>query len=156
MLGGFCRTLVPMINFSVNGRSFSIITSGTSQIPQKVAKTDVVKIRRKNGVVVQDCDVYIGRAVKYGGWDLPKSKWHNPFRVDKSATFEEKMKVLDKFEKHMRDSSILMSSLHELEGKVLGCWCKDHPAAPCHGDVLVKLLAETVHKSEKGQFKKID
>jgi hypothetical protein len=32
----------------------------------------------------------------------------------------------------------LLADLHELEGKVLGCWCK--PEKSCHGDVLVELL----------------
>jgi hypothetical protein len=99
-------------------------------------------MKRKGGVVVQGCDVYIGREVKYGGWNLPKSKWHNPFRAVKPATFEEKMIAINKFENHLRASPVLMSSLHELDGKVLGCWCKVDPTTPCHGDVLVKMVAE--------------
>ena len=34
------------------------------------------------GVVVQDCDVYVGRKLFMGGWKLKQSKWHNPFKVE--------------------------------------------------------------------------
>jgi hypothetical protein len=33
----------------------------------------------------------------------------------------------------------LMESLDELDGKVLGCFCKPEP---CHGDVLLELIAQ--------------
>lgn len=32
--------------------------------------------------------------------------------------------------------------LMDLDGKVLGCWCKKRGDEPCHGDVLVKLIEE--------------
>lgn len=34
------------------------------------------------------------------------------------------------------------ASLLELNGKVLGCWCKKRGDEPCHGDVIVKLIEE--------------
>ncbi|MNE86195.1 hypothetical protein D3C80_1832720 [compost metagenome] len=37
-----------------------------------------------------------------------------------------------------------MSALHELEGKTLGCWCKNKPTDACHGDVLVELVQKYV------------
>jgi len=69
-------------------------------------------------------DVYIGRP----------SKWGNPFSIGKDGTRKE---VIEKYEKYLLNNEKLMNDLHELEGKVLGCWCK--PKA-CHGDVLVKLI----------------
>jgi hypothetical protein len=69
-------------------------------------------------------DIYIGRP----------SKWGNPFREGKDGTRKE---VIDKYRKYILSNKELMNSLHELEGKVLGCWCK--PKA-CHGDVLVELI----------------
>lgn len=97
--------------------------------------TTVVHMKRKDGEVVQDCDVYIGRACNMGGWRLKKSEWHNPFFVKE----EGRQAALDKYEKHVRENEGLMSKLETLRGKRLGCWC-----APdmCHGDVLVKLLDE--------------
>lgn len=98
--------------------------------------TTVVKIQRKGGEVVQGCDIYIGRACNMGGWRLKQSEWHNPFKVSKDMTKEQ---VLEKYEERIRKSDILMSKLNELDGKVLGCWCKPQS---CHGDILVKLINE--------------
>ena len=69
-------------------------------------------------------DVYIGR----------KSKWGNPFEIGKDGTRKE---VIEKYRKYVLSNKELMNSLHELEGKTLGCWCK--PLA-CHGDVLLELI----------------
>ena len=79
-------------------------------------------------------DVYIGRfhRSKYGFY--PKSKWHNPFKIGEDGTREE---VLKTYRSYVLTRSDLMSSLHELKGKRLGCWCK--PEA-CHGDILVELV----------------
>lgn len=96
---------------------------------------EVVRIRRKGGVIVQDCDIYIGRACTRGGWHLEKSKWHNPFSA-KNYSLEDS---LSKYENHIRSSPELYSCLEELDGKVLGCWCKPKS---CHGDILIKLLNE--------------
>ena len=68
-------------------------------------------------------DIYIGRP----------SKWGNPFVLGRDGTRSE---VVAKYEAWLRMQPHLMSSLHELRGKKLGCWCS--PLA-CHGDVLVKL-----------------
>lgn len=57
----------------------------------------------------------------------------NPFSIGKDGTRKE---VIEKYEKYLLSNEKLMNDLHELEGVVLGCWCK--PKA-CHGDILVKL-----------------
>ena len=102
--------------------------------------TRVVKIQRKNGKVIQDCDVYIGRAYNRGGWHLKASKWANPYKGKNT---------LPDYRKYVEGKPELMNSLHELEGKVLGCWCKVKPSDPCHGDVLVQLLKEHQKKKEE-------
>ena len=99
--------------------------------------TTVVHLKIRNGVVVQGCDTYIGRAIYQGGWNLSGSKWANPFRLSEFGN--DRRKVLDAYEAYIRSKPELMDALPELRGKRLGCWCK--PFA-CHGDVLVKLLAE--------------
>jgi len=71
-------------------------------------------------------DVYIGRP----------SKWGNPFEIGPDGSREE---VIAKFETWVKTQPRLMKDLHELKGKVLGCWC--HPK-PCHGDVLEHLANE--------------
>ena len=97
-----------------------------------VDSTSVVRIRRKGGEIVQDCDVYIGRRMTMGGWNLPESKWSNPYTVKKYGREE----ALKKYEKYVYESG-LIDDIEELRGKVLGCWCYPEP---CHGDILIRLL----------------
>lgn len=78
-------------------------------------------------------DVYIGRP----------SKWGNPFSHKKGTAAKfvvvTRAEAIRRYEEWIRRKPELMASLEELDGRVLGCWCK--PAA-CHGDVLVKLIRE--------------
>lgn len=71
-------------------------------------------------------DVFIGRG----------SKWGNPFPIEGRITRE---KAIAMYEVYIRRNPRLLADLHELEGKVLGCYC--HPL-PCHGSILLKLLRE--------------
>ena len=97
-------------------------------------ETKVVHLKREGGKIVQDCDVYIGRAMNRGGWNLKKSKWANPFTVKDCGSVEEAVK---KYKKYILGNEELLSQLEELRGKTLGCWCAP---GPCHGDILVELL----------------
>ena len=72
-------------------------------------------------------DVYIGRP----------GKWGNPYIIGPDGTREE---VIEKYEEWVRSSPTMMRTLHQLKGKVLGCWCD--PGVPCHGEVLLKLMKE--------------
>ena len=69
-------------------------------------------------------DVYIGRP----------SKWGNPFRIGVDGSRQE---VIAKYKSWIERQPALLSSLNELEGKRLGCFCR--PLA-CHGDVLAALV----------------
>lgn len=100
-----------------------------------INKTKVVRIRRSNGKIVQDCDIYIGRACSMGNWNLKASKWGNPFKLSEYSLDE----ALKKYEEYVRNNKELIASLPELAGKLIGCWC--YPK-PCHGDILIKLLKE--------------
>lgn len=80
-------------------------------------------------------DVYIGRGIRGG----EKSKWGNPYSHKDGTLAEFKVasrkEAIEKFEEYLLSNEELMSSLHELRGKVLGCWCKPKS---CHGDILLK------------------
>jgi hypothetical protein len=65
-------------------------------------------------------DVYIGRP----------SKWGNPFTIGKDGSRED---VIRKYREWLPSQNL---PIHELKGRVLGCWCA--PEA-CHGDVLLEL-----------------
>ena len=103
----------------------------------------VVHLRRLKGQVVQDCDVYIGRACNMGGWRLPQSKWHNPYSVKQYG----RDGALARYRTYIEsNSNHLLDDLHELAGKSLGCWCSP---SPCHGDILRELFSkETLPSAE--------
>jgi hypothetical protein len=92
-----------------------------------------------DGKILQDCDVYIGRACRKGGWDLSASKWANPFPV--ASTPGGRDAAIARYEKYLRNERPdLLRALPELGGgRTLGCWCAPKP---CHGDVLVRLFLE--------------
>lgn len=78
-------------------------------------------------------DVYIGRP----------SKWGNPFTHLKELEGKEgiilvatRQEAIERYREWILKNPTLLADLHELKGKVLGCWCK--PKA-CHGDVLADL-----------------
>jgi len=73
-------------------------------------------------------DVYIGRG----------SKWGNRFIIGKDGDREQ---VIQKYREWILGNKYLLNCLGELEGKVLGCYCK--PRA-CHGDILVELVNERI------------
>lgn len=68
-------------------------------------------------------DVYIGRP----------SKWGNPFEIGKDGNRKE---VIEKYKQWFWTQPELVTSVHDLRGKVLGCWCKPKE---CHGDFLAEL-----------------
>ena len=80
--------------------------------------------------------VYIGRDMTCYVPGAVGSKFQNPFK-EKHGTIDER---LAKFEKHIRSNPELWNALPELaEATEIGCWCAP---APCHGEVLVRLLRE--------------
>jgi hypothetical protein len=76
-------------------------------------------------------EVYIGRNMFMGGWALKKSKWENPFKVDKMEN--SRQRVIAQFYDHLCSKPEQIKDLRTLRGKTLACWC--HPLS-CHGDVL--------------------
>lgn len=97
-------------------------------------------------------NVYIARkgVVFIDGRRFPAndSVWANPFKIDKDNTREE---VVSKYREYivgkLNRGEISRDALLALDGKKLGCWCKDTPDIACHGDVLVELIGE--YKSTK-------
>lgn len=85
-------------------------------------------------------DTYIGRP----------SRWGNPFEIGKDGNREE---VIAKYREWVVKQPELMASLHELEGKVLGCWCSPNA---CHGDVLIELVAAQAKPDKNGWRKSGD
>lgn len=80
--------------------------------------------------------LYIGRNMSYYVPGTIKSKWANPFTAKKYG----REGALEAYKKYIITTPELYNTLHELEGKELGCWCSPEP---CHGNVLIKLLYNT-------------
>lgn len=81
-------------------------------------------------------NVYIGRNMSFYVKGAVGSKWQNKHKV-KALGID---KCLREYENDIKCNPDLMSSLCELKGKTLGCWCKPNK---CHGDILVKLIEES-------------
>jgi hypothetical protein len=80
-------------------------------------------------------NVYIGRNMSHYVPGAAGSIWGNPYPVsDKAYTLEESLK---KYTQYIESKPDLIEKLKELDGKVLGCWCKPKK---CHGDVLAELV----------------
>ena len=78
----------------------------------------------------EPCDILICRP----------SKWVNPFEITDKCPRD---LALAKYEVHIRRRPDLIAALPELAGKRLGCHCKQpDQEVPCHGDILIRLLAE--------------
>lgn len=76
-----------------------------------------------------------GRLVRIGR----DSDWGNPHVLPKKHTDDERAAVIEAYQRHLLDDRPdLLDRLPELRGKALGCWCTPKP---CHGDVLVRLIA---------------
>ncbi len=94
-------------------------------------------------------NIYIGRRgvvfVDKVRFPDRESIWANPFKVCKVCPREESIR---QYEAHIRKrlaaEAGLLEALRALRGKTLGCWCK--PEA-CHGDVLLRLLAEDARRT---------
>jgi len=76
-------------------------------------------------------DIYIGRG----------SKWGNPFKIGRDGTRKE---VIEKYRIYLLYNDELLADLHELKGKVLGCYCSPKP---CHGDILIEFCESNLLES---------
>lgn len=101
----------------------------------------VVRIRRSGGIVVQDCDVYIGRLCTQGGWYLQASKWANPFSVSKYG-IDQSLQLYREYIVERIERDPIYYDLSELHGASLGCWCGNGRGTKCHGNVLIDIITE--------------
>lgn len=83
--------------------------------PNDKGITQVVRIRRHKGEIVQDCDVYIGREQYQGGWKLPRSEWANPYSFSNYGN--DRSEVVQMYKEYIMKKPKLLSKLHELKGK---------------------------------------
>ena len=83
--------------------------------------------------------------------DLSDSLWFKDIsQLQKFIINDKDEDYLTVYERCVRSTPELWNNIHNLENKVLGCWCK--PSEPCHADVLIKLFKE---KNNEGQQHKM-
>lgn len=100
-------------------------------------KTKVVNIYHK-----VPYDVYIGRG-KGSIWGNPFSHMEGTLAQYKCESREEAVK---KFREWILEQPHLLSQLHTLKGKTLGCFCDPKP---CHGHILAELADKVMAPNKK-------
>lgn len=86
---------------------------------------------------MREGDVYIGR--RNNRHRLKESIWANHFVIMGGVTRERSLELYERAMRVMVRGDAPAYDIETLRGKRLACWCAPQP---CHGDVLVKLLAE--------------
>lgn len=121
--------------------------SQSRELRQAVDAMTVVRVRAKvTGVLVQGCDLYVGRSCYRKPWHQDASKLANPY----SAKQYGRQISIEKYEQHLRecpelliilDAILIMAVDQYRKGQpmTLGCWCAPNA---CHADVIIKLIRE--------------
>lgn len=98
--------------------------------------------------------LYIGRNMSFYVKGAVASPFGNPFKIGK-YTLEESLAL---YKDHLRNSKELMKLLSFIvsERKIdeIGCWCL--PGKKCHGDVIIKIIKQTMNKNgetENGEIR---
>lgn len=140
------------IKISIGSESITNSNSNTSQ--HRVQIKGVVNVKKQELIKLGYDDfldwasnknnIYVGRDMSYYVPGAVGSVWGNPFPVAKPNTnntqtstrytLDESLRL---FRQHIESSPELIKRLSELDGKVLGCWCKP---SRCHGDILKELV----------------
>lgn len=67
---------------------------------------------------------------------IPNSLWNNPFKVGRDGTLEQVLERYSAYLAHRLDTEpALVTALHGLANKTLGCWCDD--VRRCHTAVVI-------------------
>ena len=130
------------IDVKYNGLDFeAIFLIITLDNVKNVARTDRVVHHAKSHY-----DVFIARP----------TKWGNPIKLNDPMTLENSIllygddrrvgeiptrdEVIVLYDNYLRHNEELKASLPELNGKILGCWCR--PYRLCHGDAIINYMNE--------------
>jgi hypothetical protein len=84
------------------------------------------------------------------------TKWGNPIKLNECLTKEDSLllygdhrrvgfiptrsEVIVLYDNYLRQNIELLNDLPELNGKILGCWCR--PNKLCHGDAIININNE--------------
>lgn len=110
--------------------------------------TTVVSVRGQSPDAWQDdpSRIYVGRYVplrsgKFIGQVWKRSLFSNPLKLSEDPTMQERRELLVRYQRYLAGRPELLSQLHTMAGKQLGCWCGtwdgiSEPRLLCHASVL--------------------
>lgn len=90
-------------------------------------QTTLINLRTKKGQPRPYCDAYIDRRSPFG----------NPYQIGRDG---DRKQVLEKYRAYFKwkiEDPWFRGQVHNLKGKILGCWCTPDE---CHGDVIIEYL----------------
>ena len=80
-----------------------------------------------------DNNIYVGRPNQYD----PEAKWGNPHKLDElNDELNDRQRVVKLYKQYILENKELLSNVHILKGKILGCWCSP---SLCHAQILHEL-----------------
>jgi hypothetical protein len=105
-----------------------------------------LKRTKKDGIV--QGGLYVGRRFKMGDWDVPASRFGNPFKYDSpdpatNVTSVEDLRV--KYRNHIMSDPEKVAQLPNLLGERIACWCigkKEKDGRICHARILADIVEE--------------
>ncbi len=107
-------------------------------------KTVAVRTRMVRGNIYQEHDVYVGYAMNNPSWQLPESKWANPFEY-----VEDNRLRVQLYKDHIMTRDDLREALvPELYRRRLGCFCSKIGTGACHAEVLAQLVNDRVEAQD--------
>ena len=104
--------------------------------------------KRDGYMKIKKCRVVHFKKEPYDILITRPGKWGCPFSHKKGTLAEfvlpSRKEAIEAYKNWITtgEGQYLLKDLHELRGKVLGCWCKDIGGGgkSCHGDVLAELV----------------
>lgn len=103
-----------------------------------------------------DCDVYVGRGGPDGEIDLLNHEYvsqrgylGNPYPADQFGREQAVAMYVRAFMLELERRPALRRAVHQLRGKVLGCWCQrlEDDGPTCHAEVIAQAADRVVRKT---------
>jgi ADP-ribosylglycohydrolase len=109
----------------------------------KKIKTTVVCLKGQKGQELEEDQVYIGRKMSQGGWNLPSSDFANPYKGRNPVAAYYRWLMEDE-QKDLRKKM-----KKNLKGKMIACWCYNSndpkEGSFCHGDAIIAVTDDVIN-----------
>lgn len=107
------------------------------------SKTTVVCLKGQAGQKLNKDEVYVGRKIKLGGWDLPQTPYANKYKGRNPVASYYRW-LMESDQEELREEI-----KEELKDKKLACWCHNSGDIEihCHADALAAVADNEMNKS---------